>query len=75
MNEMGYIRNGYQGDAGPVKSASALSRARLSLLFAGLVLSLLTLFVIVLAARLGEQFVDFARGHFHGDNGEYITAE
>jgi hypothetical protein len=40
------------------------------LLLAGFVLALAIFLVVVLTARLGQEFIDFASGQFHGDRRE-----
>ena len=67
MDQMSHIGDRHQGNAGPVKRASSLGGTGLGLLLTGFVFAFF--FVVVLTPRLGEEFVDFARGNFHGDQG------
>ena len=67
MDQVSDIGNGHQGNASPIKSTSSLGCTGLSLLLTGFVLALALFLMIVLTARLSEEFVNFARGHFHGD--------
>ena len=67
MDQMGYVSNWHKRNTGSIKGASTLSKAGLSLLLTGFVLTFAVFFVVVLTAGLGQEFVDFAWRHFHGD--------
>jgi hypothetical protein len=54
----------------PSKAQPPLSGTGLGLLLTGFVFTLAFFFVIMLATRLGQEFANFARGHFHGDRRE-----
>ena len=69
MDQMRHIGDRDKGNTGPIKGTSSLSGTGLSLLLTSFVFALTLFLVVMFTTGLGQEFVDFARGHFHGDLG------